>query len=206
MGCVLKTGALSLTAVWSFRASSSVSCACLSSAFEIIAHTRTRLSCPATARYFPLLENSAAHTALLPFALASNSAESSSASAGLPLRSWARNNLSNALVFVCFARTLIYFGGGGYRGIYPTGCAKSSLSKPVVRGSPSSDTSSFSSETCPFFFPPIIRLKKETPFLIECQYVADISSTNRYSSSLLVFSRCLCSASFRSIGGRSIFG
>ena len=39
MGCVLNTGALNLTAVWPFRASSSVSCACLSSAIEIMADT-----------------------------------------------------------------------------------------------------------------------------------------------------------------------
>ena len=172
---VWKTGALSTTP--SFCTSSAVSCRVFSrrsSWVEMTDHTRTILSCPAAAKYLPSRENSIAHMALV-FPCADVAAEMlrllrRPSLDRLRLRSpslriCARKIRSKSFCGVFCARTLMYFGGAGNRGIYPIGWEKTSAFVPVGRFSESSDKSSGNSEIESFFLVPMIRLKKETPFL-----------------------------------------
>ena len=83
-----------------------------------------------------------------------------------PRRTCARKTLSKSLRFRFCALTLIYLGGGGKVGINPMGWLNISASMPEGRLSDISDSLSFKSNiSSRGFFPPMIRLKNETPFL-----------------------------------------
>lgn len=171
---VLKTGAFSRTLSPSFPAtSSSVSCARRSSAVEMTAQTLTEKSWPLAARYFPSFENSIAQTALPSFLasmrlipLVTNLPPACAISTPvLPLSSCARKTRLKSFSFLLWARTLMYLGGAGNRGINSIGWEKTTASIPSVRLSPVSVSSSFVSSKMSFFLVPMKRLRNETLFL-----------------------------------------